>query len=329
MTRSKPAATLSVDLDNLWSYQKAGGIAGWEDFPSYFEIAVPRIIETFDRIGLKATIFIVGQDAAIAENGQWLRALTQAGHEIASHSFVHDIGLNRLSAGDMASDIDRAHAVITEATGVEPIGFRGPGFSLNTDILRHLASLGYAYDASTFPTFVGPLARAYYFFKSGFDRSERAERSLLFGSLKDGLRSQTPYRWDLDGMRLTELPVTTMPLVRMPFHLSYLAFAAGISPALARLYFSIALQACRIASVPPSLLLHPLDFLGADDIGTLGGFPGMGMSAAEKVALVSWVLETYDNGFNVQPLGTFVAGLKQDSLPIRRPSFDADAAVPS
>ena len=35
-------ASLSLDLDNQWSYMKTHGDAGWQSFPSYLDTAVPR-----------------------------------------------------------------------------------------------------------------------------------------------------------------------------------------------------------------------------------------------------------------------------------------------
>ncbi len=42
---AKPVASLSLDLDNQWSYMKTHGDAGWESFPSYLDIVVPRVLE--------------------------------------------------------------------------------------------------------------------------------------------------------------------------------------------------------------------------------------------------------------------------------------------
>jgi hypothetical protein len=39
-----PAASISLDLDNLWSYLKTQGVSGWESFPSYLDVVVPRIL---------------------------------------------------------------------------------------------------------------------------------------------------------------------------------------------------------------------------------------------------------------------------------------------
>ena len=38
----KPLASLSLDLDNKWSYMKTHGDAGWEALPSYLDACVPR-----------------------------------------------------------------------------------------------------------------------------------------------------------------------------------------------------------------------------------------------------------------------------------------------
>ena len=38
----RPIASLSLDLDNKWSYMKTHGDQGWEAFPSYLDAVVPR-----------------------------------------------------------------------------------------------------------------------------------------------------------------------------------------------------------------------------------------------------------------------------------------------
>jgi len=86
----KPAATLSLDLDNQWSYMKTHGDAGWEAFPSYLDVAVPRVLEMLDRKGLTITFMVVGQDAALGKNGAALRRIGESGHEVGNHSFHHE-----------------------------------------------------------------------------------------------------------------------------------------------------------------------------------------------------------------------------------------------
>ena len=82
-------ASLSLDLDNQWSYMKTHGDAAWQSHPSYFDVAVPRILEFLASRKLTITFFIVGQDAALEKNREWIAAIARAGHEIGNHSFLH------------------------------------------------------------------------------------------------------------------------------------------------------------------------------------------------------------------------------------------------
>ncbi|MGH7756410.1 MAG: polysaccharide deacetylase family protein, partial [Vulcanimicrobiaceae bacterium] len=83
-------ASLSLDLDNEWSYLKTHGDPAWEQYPSYLDVVVPRVLEVTARLGLRITVFIVGQDAALERNHPALRSIAAAGHEIGNHSFHHE-----------------------------------------------------------------------------------------------------------------------------------------------------------------------------------------------------------------------------------------------
>ena len=193
---------------------------------------------------------------------------------------------------------------------------------LSAATLRTLKRRDYLYDASTFPTFLGPLARAYYFFNAKLTPEERAERKLLFGGFREGLRPVDPYHWQLAEGPLMEVPVTTMPLVRAPFHLSYAIYLAGYSPALAKSYFRIALAACRAFGVQPSLLLHPLDFLGGDDVDALAFFPGMNVKTEQKLSWVAGFLSDYSKQFSDLPMNRHVESFeKSGKLPLVEPRF--------
>ena len=318
----KPLASLSLDLDNEWSYLKTRGDATWEAMPSYLDCVVPRVLEILARRQLKITFFIVGQDAALEKNRSALRQLSAAGHEIGNHSHRHEPWLHLYSEDELEVELANAEMHIEAATGVRPDVFRGPGFSLSETTLRVLRRRGYRYDASTFPTFLGPLARAYYFMAARLSPEERAKRSKLFGSLRDGLRPLKPYRWKLEDGSLLEIPVSTMPIFRVPIHLSYVIYLHALAPWLARAYCGFALRLCRISGIEPSILLHPLDFLGAEDVPSLSFFPGMGLSAASKLGCAEHYLERLQDLFDVRSLGDH-AGLieRRTSLPLVAAAF--------
>ena len=83
----KPLASISLDLDNQWSYMKIHGDEGWEKYPSYFDIFIPHVLDILDELNLKITFFIVGKDAENDANRKYLKMITQRGHEVGNHSY--------------------------------------------------------------------------------------------------------------------------------------------------------------------------------------------------------------------------------------------------
>jgi len=296
----KPIANISLDLDNQWSYMKIHGDEGWDLYPSYFDIFIPHVLNVLDELDLKITFFIVGKDTESEENRKYLRMITERGHEVGNHSYHHESWLQTYSYEKIENEIINAEKAIEVATGQKPIGFRGPGFSWSKDLLKVLESRGYKYDASTLPTFLGPLARAYYFAKSDLSKEEKRARKELFGKFSEGFRKLKPYKWDLgEGKTIVEIPVTTMPIFKLPFHLSYLIFLGNISMGLMQFYLSIAIFLCKITKTPISFLLHPLDLIGGDQITQLAFFPGMNVESKSKVEIFNKVIETLKTHYGV------------------------------
>lgn len=304
MNNDKPLVSLSLDLDNKWSYLKTHGDAAWKTFPTYLDVFIPSVLSALERLKLKITFFVVGQDAALPKNAEYLQALAAAGHEIGNHSFHHEPWLQLYSKAEITREILSAEEQIVRVTGQKPTGFRGPGFSWSTELLEVLAENGYRYDASTLPTFLGPLARAYYFRTAKLTAEEKKQRRELFGNFSDGLRAVQPYYWQLtSGAKLLELPVTTMPIFKIPFHLSYLLYLSRVSERLLSLYLQTALQLCRATRTEPSFLLHPLDLLGGDQAPDLAFFPGMDLSSARKLELFERVLQLLTIHFQPVSMG--------------------------
>lgn len=301
----RPLASLSLDLDNLWSYLKTHGDPDWRRRPSYLPSFLPRVLELLDRLDLRITFFVVGVDAAREENHAALRGITRAGHEIGNHSHEHEPWLHLYSSEQLSEEIERAEQAVTAATGQRPSGFRGPGYSWSPELLRILRGRDYLFDSSTLPTYIGPLARAYYFATARLSAEARAERKALFGTVKDGLRPVGPYTWQLGPERgLLEIPVTTMPGLKLPFHLSYLLYLSRYSEALAAGYLRTALRACRLAGVEPSFLLHPLDLVGGDAVPGLSFFPGMDLPTARKQGIARRMLTLLGERFEVVNMST-------------------------
>jgi hypothetical protein len=79
-------------------------------------------------------------------------------------------------------------------------------------------------------------------------------------------------------------------------------YLATFSRALALTYWKLALAMCRWTETQPSLLLHPLDFLGAEDCPELGFFPAMQSPAGPKLSVAREVLDIFARQFTIVPL---------------------------
>ncbi|MGC1381411.1 MAG: polysaccharide deacetylase family protein [Candidatus Baltobacteraceae bacterium] len=317
-------AALSVDLDNKWSYMKTHGDAAWQSFPSYHDLLVPRMLDTFDELGLKITFFIVGQDAALDPNAEVFGEIARRGHEIGNHSYHHEPWMHRRSDREIDEELARAEEQIERVTGARPKGFRGPGFTQSPSILETLVRRGYLYDGSSLPTFIGPLARAYYFRSVKLSAQEMADREDLFGQLSDGFRPNRQHRIQLTNGSIAEIPVTTMPGSRLPIHISYVLYMATVSPAAAMAYFRSALALCKLTRTEPSILLHPLDFLHGSECKELAFFPAMSLDREVKARVLRDSIRELAAGFDVVPMREIV---RPAQAPNPTPNLRDPAAV--
>jgi peptidoglycan-N-acetylglucosamine deacetylase len=315
----KQIASLSLDLDNKWSYMKTHGDAGWESYPSYLDVVVPRALGFLKERDLNITFFIVGQDAELEKNHEAISSIAAAGHELGNHSFNHEPWLHLYSKDELQQEFDKTEAALEGLTGRRPTGFRGPGFSLSPAVLEVLSERGYDYDCSTLPTYIAPLARAYYFFRSPeMSEEEREKRKKLFGKFSDGFRSIKPHFIETSGRTLVEIPVTTFPGVKTPIHASYLLYLATFSVSAAKAYWASALAACRTLGVEPSLLLHPLDFMCGDDAPELRFFPGMDMPLERKLCLMSDFIGEFCRHFDVTNMASHAQLFRNKQLVLQQ-----------
>ena len=313
----KPIASLSLDLDNKWSYMKTHGDAGWESFPSYLDTVVPRSLKFLEERNLKITYFIVGQDAALEKNIEALTQISDANHEIGNHSFNHEPWLHLYSKSELETEFEKTEEAIANFTNQKLIGFRGPGYSLSPTVLEVLSERGYEYDCSTLPTYIAPVARAYYFFKSPeMSDEEREKRKKLFGKFADGFQSLKPYKWQIGEKSLVEIPVTTLPVFKTPIHASYVIYLSTFSKALARAYWKAAVEMCKLSGTQLSLLLHPLDFLSGEDAPELKFFPAMNLPIEKKLEFVGEILEIFTDKFEVVNMREHAESVKTETIKV-------------
>jgi peptidoglycan/xylan/chitin deacetylase (PgdA/CDA1 family) len=303
---TRQVASVSVDLDNLWAYLKTHGDPDWSRLPSFLPAAMPRLLGVLSARRITATFFAVGMDVERADGAKAVADVSAMGHEVANHSYRHEPWLHRYSRAELESELVRTEEAIIAAGAPRPVGFRGPGYSVSADLLAVLAERGYVYDASVLPTWIGPLARAFHN-RTAPPAHGAERRDELFGGFGRVVSPNRAHRWRLpNGAHVVELPVTTMPLLRVPVHGAYVLRLHAISPRLARAYFATAIRLCRSLGVGPSLLVHPTDVLGGAEAPGMEFFPGMAVPAGQKVALLDWMLATLCRHFDVVGTGQHV-----------------------
>lgn len=321
-------ASLSLDLDDKWAYLRSRGDAAWQTRPSYLPALTPRIVDFLGERGLACTFFVVGEDADRHEGAREVERIADAGFEVANHGEQHLPWLDKMPADELEAEVAEAEESIYRVTGQRPIGFRAPGFSWSPELLELLVRRGYRYDASVFPTFVGPAARLYVKlsgFRAAKPQAADETPEQRFSSLGDALRTLRPHRIETPAGPIVELPVTTMPITRAPIHFTYISFLAQKSPAAARAYWRTAMGLCRVRNVGPSLLLHPLDFLGEEDEPQLAYFPGMRLPRGVKLQLLSDVLADLARNRQVVTIAQHALGVNRrgtESTEETQRSFD-------
>lgn len=89
----------------------------------------PKILDTLDRYGVKATFFVIGNLAV--ENQELLKREFESGHKIGNHSYSHKYDKIYKSPETLLSEIDQADKAIKSILGskYENKTFRFPGGS--------------------------------------------------------------------------------------------------------------------------------------------------------------------------------------------------------
>ena len=100
----------------------------------------PAVLAELDRRGAVATFFLVGEQ--VARRPALAREIVDAGHEVAIHGYRHTLLLRR-SVRELAADLDRALAVIEQATGVSPALYRPPYGVFSSGALAAVRSRGW------------------------------------------------------------------------------------------------------------------------------------------------------------------------------------------
>jgi polysaccharide deacetylase family protein (PEP-CTERM system associated) len=146
---------LSFDVEEHFRIEAAFGLeiadSLRENHRQRVEVMTYWLLERLAAHQARATFFIVGEVAR--QNHHLVRAIAQAGHEVASHSWDHQ-RLHRHSPASFREDVRKSKHLLEQITGQEVVGFRAPTFSLMRKTgwaIDILVEEGFRYDSSIYP----------------------------------------------------------------------------------------------------------------------------------------------------------------------------------
>lgn len=139
-----------VDVDSPAVLAKFYGITDLQYDENKLEAFYKASFERSNKFfhDLKATYFCVGNELKNIHNASIIKQAADAGHGIANHTYSHPFGLCELSNEKIKEEIQLCDKILTTITGEKPIGFRTPGYAVNTQIINTLEGLAYKYDSS-------------------------------------------------------------------------------------------------------------------------------------------------------------------------------------
>ena len=108
-------------------------------------VAMPRILDTYARMGLKQTFFMPAW--CMERYPETVEAMLNAGHEVAHHSWRHE---NPATHSDEIEEALFSKACDTHVrmTGRMPRGYRAPVYSTTQAMIDRMIERGFLYDSS-------------------------------------------------------------------------------------------------------------------------------------------------------------------------------------
>jgi polysaccharide deacetylase family protein (PEP-CTERM system associated) len=146
---------LSFDVEEHYRIEAASHLPVDHDYRLHccqrMDEATRWLLDRLAEEGIQATFFVVGQIAR--HNPKLVRAIAQAGHEVASHGWDHQ-RVHRFTPHTFPTDIRQSKDALEQVSGQPVQGYRAPTFSVVRQTawaLDVLAEEGMVYDSSIYP----------------------------------------------------------------------------------------------------------------------------------------------------------------------------------
>lgn len=142
-------AAFGVDIDAVSGWL---GSYGGQDSPNDIqrgvwagEIGIPRLLQLFERSGIKVTWFIPGH--SLETFPTQVRAIMDAGHEIGAHGYSHENPVAMTPRQEEAVLV-KSIELIEQLTGRRPRGYVAPWWEMSAVTADLLLKYGFRYDHS-------------------------------------------------------------------------------------------------------------------------------------------------------------------------------------
>lgn len=108
-------------------------------------VAIPRILETYRRFGLKQSFFIPAW--CIEQYPEAVDAILRDGHEIGHHGFIHEDPVETRGEAQREA-FEKALEIHKRRTGRLPVGYRAPVYNATQQVIDLLVEHRFLYDSS-------------------------------------------------------------------------------------------------------------------------------------------------------------------------------------
>ena len=143
------AITFDMDADSLIQIARPGD--GYDRlYPVSMgrygpTVAIPRILQTYRKLGLKQSFFIPGW--CLTQYPGAVEAILKDGHEIGHHGWIHEDPV-ATRGPDQQAAFEKALEVHKQVTGQAPRGYRAPVYNVTQQVIDLLIAHGFVYDSS-------------------------------------------------------------------------------------------------------------------------------------------------------------------------------------
>ena len=109
---------------------------------------MPRLLDLYERYGVKATFFFTGHIAQLYP--QVVRMAQERGHEVGSHGLTHEVSkaFDVMPREEQLAHLKQSKQILEDITGTPVVSFRAPAARVSKDFPSILQEAGFLIDSS-------------------------------------------------------------------------------------------------------------------------------------------------------------------------------------